>query len=100
MTAKPKYYKKPTAGYRGFFFGGTVKSPLYESFYLEYEDNILAPQWCRKIANNDGLSLCPSSPYWENHGRSPQKIPISALNYKIGKLEWGCMLNVIIFQFL
>lgn len=24
--------------------------------------DILAPQ-CRKIANNDGLSLCPSSPY-------------------------------------
>ena len=44
MTAKPKYYKKPTAGYRGFFFGGTVKSPLYESFYLEYEGNMLAPQ--------------------------------------------------------
>ena len=44
ITAKPKYYKKPTAGYRGYFFGGTVKSPLYESFYLEYEDNILAPQ--------------------------------------------------------
>ena len=44
ITAKPKYYKRPTAGYRGFFFGGTVKSPLYESFYLEYEDNILAPQ--------------------------------------------------------
>ena len=41
ITAKPKYYKRPTAGY---FFGGTVKSPLYESFYLEYEDNILAPQ--------------------------------------------------------
>ena len=37
MTAKPKYYKKPTAGYRGFFFGGTVKSPLYESFMLEYK---------------------------------------------------------------
>ena len=37
-------YKRPTAGYRGYFFGGTVKSPLYESFYLEYEDNILAPQ--------------------------------------------------------
>lgn len=36
MTAKPKYYKKPTAGYRGFFFGGTVKSPLYESFYIDY----------------------------------------------------------------
>ena len=44
ITAKPKYYKRPTAGYRGYFFGGTVKSPLYESFYLEYEDNILAPQ--------------------------------------------------------
>ena len=43
-TAKPKYYKKPTAGYRGYFFGGTVKSPLYESFYLEYEGNMLAPQ--------------------------------------------------------
>ena len=39
-----KYYKKPTAGYRGYFFGGTVKSPLYESFYLEYEGNMLAPQ--------------------------------------------------------
>ena len=24
--------------------------------------DILAPQ-CRKIANNDGLSICPSSPY-------------------------------------
>lgn len=36
MTAKPKYYKRPTAGYRGFFFGGTVKSPLYESFYIDY----------------------------------------------------------------
>ena len=36
MTAKPKYYKKPTAGYRGFFFGGTVKSPLHESFYIDY----------------------------------------------------------------
>ena len=44
ITAKPKYYKKPTAGYRGYFFGGTVKSPLYESFYLEYEGNMLAPQ--------------------------------------------------------
>ena len=44
ITAKPKYYKRPTAGYRCYFFGGTVKSPLYESFYLEYEDNILAPQ--------------------------------------------------------
>ena len=37
ITAKPKYYKRPTAGYRGFFFGGTVKSPLYESFMLEYK---------------------------------------------------------------
>ena len=37
ITAKPKYYKKPTAGYRGYFFGGTVKSPLYESFMLEYK---------------------------------------------------------------
>ena len=44
ITAKPKYYKKPTTGYRGYFFGGTVKSPLYESFYLEYEGNMLAPQ--------------------------------------------------------
>ena len=44
ITAKPQYYKRPTAGYRGFFFGGTVKSPLYESFYLEYEGNMLAPQ--------------------------------------------------------
>ena len=36
ITAKPKYYKRPTAGYRGFFFGGTVKSPLYESLYIDY----------------------------------------------------------------
>lgn len=35
-TAKPKYYKKPTAGYRGYFFGGTVKSPLYESLNINY----------------------------------------------------------------
>ena len=28
ITAKPQYYKSPTAGYRGYFFGGTVKSPL------------------------------------------------------------------------
>ena len=35
-TAKPKYYKKPTAGYRGYFFGGTVKSPLYESLNIDY----------------------------------------------------------------
>ena len=36
ITAKPKYYKRPTAGYRGFFFGGTVKSPLYESLNINY----------------------------------------------------------------
>ena len=36
ITAKPKYYKKPTAGYRGYFFGGTVKSPLYESLNIDY----------------------------------------------------------------
>lgn len=36
ITAKPKYYKRPTAGYRGFFFGGTVKSPLHESLYIDY----------------------------------------------------------------
>ena len=36
ITAKPKYYKRPTAGYRGYFFGGTVKSPLYESLYIDY----------------------------------------------------------------
>ena len=36
ITAKPQYYKRPTAGYRGYFFGGTVKSPLYESLYIDY----------------------------------------------------------------
>ena len=31
----------------------------------------------------------PVIPLLRKHGRSPQKIPISALNYKIGKLECG-----------
>ena len=44
--------------------------------------------------------LTHTTKHYSNHGRSPQKIPISALNYKIGKLEWVCMLNVIVFQFL
>ena len=35
-TVKPQYYKRPTAGYRGYFFGGTVKSPLHESLYIDY----------------------------------------------------------------
>lgn len=35
-TAKPKYYKKPTADYNGYFFGGYVKSPLYQALYINY----------------------------------------------------------------
>ena len=33
-TVKPKYYRKPSSDYVGYFFGGYVESPLYESFSL------------------------------------------------------------------
>ena len=33
-TVRPKYYKKPSAGTYVYFYGGTVESPLYESFHL------------------------------------------------------------------
>ena len=33
-TVKPKYYKNPTVGYRGYFYGGSIKNPLYEAFYF------------------------------------------------------------------
>ena len=33
-TVRPKYYKKPSSDFVGYFYGGTVKSPLYESFVL------------------------------------------------------------------
>ena len=33
-TVRPKYYKKPSAGTYVYFYGGTVESPLYESFQL------------------------------------------------------------------
>lgn len=35
-TVKPKYYKKPVSEYRTYFFGGTVKTPLHESFTLSF----------------------------------------------------------------
>ena len=33
-TVKPKYYKKPSADFVGYFYGGNIESPLYESFSL------------------------------------------------------------------